>query len=183
MRRGGIGSPIDRVRFVGAVSGRFRTSFSFHLHSQTRMRDMKSAPFVLLSVLAVSITGCASKPNDKQIQGAALEYIIGQDFIKTLELLEDSDPNFDSSKLDVSSYPKNGKIISYHSAGCAKSQTSDGYVCTISISASFDRSKIDPRPGPGFDALDGPYLFHLDKSHSYNHETDGWEVVNVPTPR
>ncbi|MFT3896579.1 MAG: hypothetical protein QM719_02630 [Thermomonas sp.] len=144
---------------------------------------MKTTPLALLSILVLFMTGCANKPNDKQIQGAALSYILGQEFMKMCGLLADADPNFDSSKLDVSALPSNGKVISYHSAGCAKSQTSDGYVCTISISVSFDRSKIDPRPSLGFEALDGPYLFHLDKAHSYNHETDGWEVVDVATPR
>jgi len=142
---------------------------------------MKATQKALIPIV-LTLVGCAQQPSDKEIQGAAVEYLIGQDYVNMLQAVRVAHPDLDISKVEAP-YPTNAKVLTYHSAGCAKSQVSDGYVCTISIAVTFDRAKSELWSPLGLRKVDGSFLFHLDSSKNFDHSTDGWELIELDNAR
>lgn len=119
-------------------------------------------------VVSLFFSGCVfdQPPTDEQIKQALYDYVRSEDRINNLMLLEQAGRDSDLTLASPSAFDS-----LFESAGCAKSQTSSGYVCTVKANVLFRRHKSDLWQTDGLVSFNGPIELYINKDKKQ------WEVV------
>lgn len=140
-----------------------------------------SAVFAVVALATcVLVSGCSGPPSESHIRAAVVNYVWKRNCMEVQNTMQNKEHQASTEKLQKNC-GATAKIVYFKSLGCAKSQISSGYVCTLSAVVSVTPKQSNKRAHRHLEHLDGSYLFYVNKEMGVIN--DGWDIASTSQAR